>query len=161
MFNKLILARVLNIFEISEIFEVRSEANTEIQSSNMFRSWILSIWKVQIRSNIKCFEFFDNLKSNISNSTLTVCTPFHDHIYMSVHLEVGCPKYSKHLIFDLIWTFRILRIRDLNIFELWISVFNLIWSELRIFRISRIYSSPWLRLIFEWNWDKLAVLISW
>ena len=54
--------------------------------------------------------------------------------------RLGCPKNSKHLIFDLIWTFRIFRILDLNIFELWISVFDLIWSELRIFRISRIYS---------------------
>ena len=76
-------------------------------------------------------------------------------------LRVGCPKYSKHLIFDLIWTFRILRIQDLNIFELWISVFASIRFELRIFRISRIYSTPWLGLIFEWNWAELAVLISW
>ena len=77
------------------------------------------------------------------------------------YFMVGCPKYSKHLIFDLIWTFRILRIQDLNIFELWISVFASIRFELRIFRISRIYSTPWLGLIFEWNWAELAVLISW
>ena len=74
---------------------------------------------------------------------------------------VGCPKYSKHWIFDLIWTFPILRIQDLNIFELWISVFTSIRFELRIFQISRIYSTPWLGLIFEWNWAELAVLISW
>ena len=73
----------------------------------------------------------------------------------------SCPKYSKNLIFDLIWTFRILRIQDLNIFELWNSVFASIRFELRIFRISRIYSTPWLGLIFEWNWAELAVLISW
>ena len=48
--------------------------------------------------------------------------------YLGMHYAVGCPKYSKHLIFDLIWTFRILRIQDLNIFELWISVFASFWT---------------------------------
>ena len=78
-----------------------------------------------------------------------------------VEFVLGCPKYSKHSIFDLIWTFRILRIQDLNIFELWISVFASIRFELRIFRISRIYLTLWLGLIFEWDWAELAVLISW
>ena len=71
------------------------------------------------------------------------------------YFNIGCPKYSKHLIFDLIWTFRILRIQDLNIFELWISVFASIRFKLRIFRISRIYSTSWIGLIFECNWAEL------
>jgi hypothetical protein len=50
----------LNIFEIFK--NIRSsnqiESNTEIQSLNMFRSDILNIRKVRIRSNMQCFEIF-------------------------------------------------------------------------------------------------------
>ena len=55
-------------------------------------------------------------------------------------LEVGCPKNSKHWIFDLNRTFRILKMPDLKIFRLWISVFDSLRFKLRISRISRIYS---------------------
>ena len=44
------------------------------------------------------------------------------------------------LIFDLNRTFRISKLSDLNIFKLWILVFDLLRFELRISRISRIYS---------------------
>ena len=58
-------------------------------------------------------------------------------------LNLGCPKNSKHCIFDPTRTFRILRISDLNIFKLWISVFDLIWFELRIFlNIWNIFGLP-------------------
>ena len=76
--------------------------------------------------------------------------------YKHPTIQVGCPKYSKHLIFDLIWTFRILRIQDLNIFELWISVFASIRFGLRIFRISRIYSTPWLGLIYFFKYETIT-----
>ena len=60
---------------IRDIRNIRSSdqirSNTEIQSSNMFRSRILNIRKVQIRSNIKCFEFF----GQPSSEYLDVLTP--------------------------------------------------------------------------------------
>ena len=39
-------------------------------------------------------------------------------VVLTVHYQVGCPKYSNNLIFDSLRTFRILRIPDLNIFKL-------------------------------------------
>ena len=46
-----------------------------------------------------------------------------DPRWLRGHSCLGCPKYSKHLIFDPIRTFRIFRNLDLIIFENWISVF--------------------------------------
>ena len=44
----------------------RSESNTEIQSMNMFKSDVFTIRKVQIRANIKCFEYFGQPTSNVN-----------------------------------------------------------------------------------------------
>ena len=52
--------KVPNIFEIFEIFEVRVQIGSDLLFIpwDFFKSRILNIRKVQIRSNIKCFEFF-------------------------------------------------------------------------------------------------------
>ena len=66
MENRNILSKWLNIFEIFE--NIRSsnqiESNTEIQSLNMFRSDILNIRKARIGSNMQCFKFFGQPRSN-------------------------------------------------------------------------------------------------
>ena len=96
----------------------------------MFKSDILNIRKVRSEANIKFFEYFGQPNVRCLFKIWKCLWPF----------EVGCPKNSKHWIFDLNRTFRILKMPDLKIFRLWISVFDSLRFKLRISRISRIYS---------------------
>ena len=58
-FNRKFISLSEYIRDIRDIRRMkRSESNTEIQSLNMFKSDVFTIRKVQIRANIKCFEYF-------------------------------------------------------------------------------------------------------
>ena len=62
----------------------------------MFRSWILSIRKVQIRSNIKCFEYF-------GQPTIKYLSSDFLYLFTAVILVIisaklfGCHKYPNRL----------------------------------------------------------------
>ena len=88
-------------------------------------------WLYTVAHTIEC------VCSKMNNSWFN---PWFSFYFSSLCPALGCPKYSKNLIFASLRTFRILRISDLNIFKLRISWFASLRFELRISRISRIYS---------------------
>ena len=109
-------------------------------------NWTVKIWVCHGAPGTPTVSIVDWNRANrgplvLYNIMQTCCLVFKSGGADSDRLfTLGCPKYLKNLIFASLWTFRILRISDLNIFKLRISWFASLRFELRISRISRIYS---------------------